>query len=48
MIDGAVGIAGDLFDPSVLDVNLYAASSMTHAAVALDHGVVPVDFHFTI
>ena len=43
--DGAVGVAGDLLHPAVLDVDEHAAAAVAHAAVALHHPVVAVDLH---
>jgi hypothetical protein len=46
MIDRTIRVPGNFGHFAVFEVNQDAAATMTHPAMAFDHGVISVDFHF--
>jgi hypothetical protein len=46
MVDGTRRIAGNLGNLSILNINNNATPSMAHPTMALDNGVVAINFHF--
>jgi hypothetical protein len=46
MIDGAIRITGNFSGFAAFGVDQNPASPMAHPAVAFNHGVKAVDFHF--
>jgi hypothetical protein len=45
MVYGAIGITRDLSRFAVLGIDQNAATAVTHSAVALNHGIITINFH---
>jgi hypothetical protein len=46
MIDGTGRVPGNLGHLAAFEVDQNAAAPVAHPAMAFDHGIIAIDFHF--
>jgi hypothetical protein len=46
VVDGTIRVTGNLSHFAVFSIDQNPATPMAHAAMAFDHGIITVDFHF--